>query len=208
MEHSPYNHSRCQLSAATDLDWWFVSSKTVSKTNLLITPFTAKERCCISRPWDLLGMPLWSAQLCASGSVPSCQLCCSLGARQWAAAAARPTGSREIVFSSLPNLTENRFISWSYSLVAELKSHFQVCLSDGLVVWCKEPLPETKKRPNTLSKAGWTNAYWHLILNFKHHHHTSEWSTWSKPYDKHSTVDSLKTNGNIKSTLMSHPIYV
>lgn len=41
-------------------------------------------------------------------------------------------GGREIGFSSFPNLTENRFTSWSYSLIAELESHFQVCLGDGL----------------------------------------------------------------------------
>lgn len=89
--HSPYNHSRCQLSAATAPDWWFVSFKTVSKTNLLITSFTAKERCCISRPWDLPGMPLRPSHHCASGSVLSCQLCYSFGVSLWAAAAAAAT---------------------------------------------------------------------------------------------------------------------
>lgn len=61
--HSPYKHSRCQLSAATILDWWFVSSKTVSKTNLLITPFEPR------RGAAYLGLETFQGCLCDLPSI-------------------------------------------------------------------------------------------------------------------------------------------
>lgn len=131
MVHSPNNHSRCQLSAATALDWWSVSSKSLKQISW--SHFSPPRREAAS-----LGLYILQGCFCDLPTIVPV-------AQSWAASSAAPLetdierqllqgqqGGWEIVFSSLTDLTENRWNSWSYSLIAELESHFQVCLGDGL----------------------------------------------------------------------------